>query len=155
MLRYPFKRFVPIVALAVMVTTLTTPAAATEPEKDRVAQEQPDDPGTGTDAREARWPSWPGRSCTFRARADNPHLSGNDASGHGTWVNTSNPLTECPKQAEVTVKLQAYGCWYVFPYPVCSWVTHGTRTEFVKSKGQVAVHYENCPSCVETKRPSG
>lgn len=51
---------------------------------------------------------WPGRQCTFYARADNVHMSTTvkgDISAHGAWVDTSNG--HCPSLANVTVELRA------------------------------------------------
>lgn len=91
------------------------------------------------DSDEASQARWPGRRCKFRAAAHWPHRSGNDASGHGNWVNTSNPASRCPDRAYVTVHLQAYGCLQVFPY-TCHWHTQSSRTRHVRSRDQVPLH---------------
>ena len=100
-----------------------------------VEQPQPDDPEP-----DKTLDLWPGQSCTFYARADDPHPSGNDASGHGAWVNTSNPASNCPSRALVTVRLQAWECDVTYPYR-CAWYTKETRTQTKYSDQQVAVHF--------------
>lgn len=77
------KRFVVAISSLVVILVLPLGAAASTASTS----------GSGSDGAEPR-PSdnsdlgdytefWPGRSCTFYARADLPHRSGNDASGHG------------------------------------------------------------------------
>lgn len=149
MLRHPLARLLLLAVTTTLLTaTLATPTAASEPKTDasdqtesgqpdtengdRAEQSEPDDAGT----RSARWP---GRNCKFYAEAHWPHRSGNDASGHGNWVNTSNPKSWCPNRAYVTAHLQAHGCLQVFPY-TCHWHTQLTRTQHLRSGDQVPVH---------------
>lgn len=82
---------------------------------------------------------WPGRSCTFEAKADNPHLSSNklDASGKGAWVNASN----CPNEADVTVELQAYICTEILFYRSCDWVTVGSNAGSKIPEDRVIARY--------------
>ncbi len=134
------KRFVSVnlslvLAAVVLLGTATSSASASSPELDEVEQPSPSTPDPDVHAQ-----SWPGRSCTFRAEAHDPHRSGNDASGHGNWVNTSNPRSHCPSKAFVTVKLQAWLCMDQYPY-TCKWVTQATRAHWKYSGQQVAVHF--------------
>ena len=152
MMRHPLARLVLLaVTAALLAVTMATSAAASESKTDASGQTEPGQPdGESGDWAQQSEPDhagtrsarWPGRHCKFHARAGNPHPSGGDVSGHGTWVNSSNPMSRCPSHAQVTVKVQAHGCWYnAYPYPVCTWVTHGTKTRSVRSKQQVPVHY--------------
>lgn len=100
---------------------------------------------------------WPGRSCVFEARADNPHPSTDrntglpDASGHGAWVNKSRPLSNCPDEAEVSIELQARGCWYVGDVPInCRWVTLASDSGDRYSEQQIAVHAPPCDTLQDT-----
>lgn len=112
-----------------------TEHSASETENDEVEQPLPGDLESDTVLN-----LWPGQSCTFFARADNPHVSGGDASGHGAWVNTSNPASNCPNTALVRVQLQSWQCHPYNPFD-CSWYTRAERTQTRYSGQQVAVHY--------------
>jgi len=139
------KRFLAIGSLLVVATvvlfgTATSSASAREFDHepvggDEVEDSEPSDPAVDDD-----YLLWPGQSCTFYARPDNPHVSGNDASGHGAWVNTSNPASNCPNTALVRVQLQAWKCHPRNPFD-CSWFTMAERTETRYSGQRVAVHY--------------
>ena len=138
-MRDQFRRFLMVSLLLVLapvalLSTATSPASASGQEPGEVEQPQPDDSEPDETLN-----LWPGQSCTFYARADDPHRSGNDASGHGAWVNTSSPSSNCPSRAWVTVKLQVWWCWGVNPYE-CEWRTMETRTQTKYSKQRVAVH---------------
>lgn len=148
-MKRPLALLALIAAIAVLATTVAAPAAAGEPapsESDRTEssraetgpdkQERKDQSASDRDARSARWP---GRHCRFQAEAHWPHHSGNDASGHGNWTNTSSPKSRCPDRAYVTVHLQAYGCLHVYPY-TCHWRTQLTKTKHARSEDQVPVH---------------
>ena len=115
--------------------TATSSASASGPELDEVEQPQPSKSALDDDPRR-----WPGQSCTFFARPDYPHVSGNDASGHGAWVNTSNPASNCPNTAQVRVQLQVWQCHPYNPFD-CSWYTRAERTQTRYSGQRVAVHY--------------
>lgn len=138
---------------ALLAATAATPTAASEPSPDAATPppgEQPESSQPGPrdvfrSLRDIIAPFWPGRSCTFKARADNPHPSGNDASGHGAWVDRSSG--DCPSEADVTVELQARWCQEGF-FCVCDWTTVGTKTESKRSGEEVPVHYE----CHTTER---
>lgn len=80
-------------------------------------------------------------SCAFHARADDPHRSGNDASGHGAWVRDSSDPDDCPDKIKVKVELQAYLCQELFGVIlICGWETVGSRTEEKYARQQVSVH---------------
>ena len=102
---------------------------------DEVEQPQPGDPDL-----DETLSLWPGQSCTFIVRPDDPHVSEGDASGHGAWVNTSNPASNCPNTARVRVQLQAWQCHPYNPFD-CGWYTRAERTQTRYSGQQVAVHY--------------
>ena len=124
-----------VLATVVLLGTATSSASASGPELDDVEQPQPGDPDL-----DETLSLWPGQSCTFKARAHNPHRSGNDASGHGSWENTSNPASNCPNTALVRVQLQAWQCHPYNPFD-CSWYTRAERTQTKYSGQRVAVHY--------------
>ena len=148
-MRHPLKRSLSFAATtALLAATMAIPAEASEPKADEPDQRESSQPNTengdGAEQGEpdhagARSAQWPGRNCKFHAEAHWPHVSGNDASGHGNWVNTSNPKSRCPKRAYVTVRLQAHGCLQVFPY-TCHWHTQASKTRKVRSGVQVPVH---------------
>lgn len=157
-MRRPFRNLLLALATAALLAaTAAAPTAASEPEPDATAPpvEQPE-PSRSSPGRDATAsfrdifiaPFWPGRSCTFRARPDDPHLSSNheDASGHGAWLDTSD--NNCPATADVTVELQARWCQEGF-FRVCGWITVGTKTESKSSGDQVPVHYR-CHTTEET-----
>ena len=144
-MRHPFRNLLLVLATAALLAaTAATPTAASEPGPDPATPppgEQPESsqPGPRDASRSLRdiiAPFWPGRSCTFEARAHNPHPSGRDASGHGSWETPGN----CPARADVTVELQARWCLERLPF-VCGWITVGTKTENNRPEEQVPVHY--------------
>lgn len=122
---------IPVLLLSTSVST----ASASGTESDEVDPRSPDNSDLNSYNQ-----FWPGRSCTFYARADLPHLSGNDASGHGAWVNTSNPANNCPNRALVTVKIQAWECVSTVPFR-CEWRTKNVKALMRYSRQQVAVHF--------------
>ena len=130
-----------VLATVGLVVATVTPVAADEPKPSQVAGETQSDEPTPSESRGGSQPrQWPGRNCDFDARAHDPHLSGGDASGHGSWVNTSNPRSECPSRARVTVRLEAKKCQYTNPLN-CFWKTVKETTIMRYAKQQVAVHY--------------
>lgn len=160
-MRHPFRNLLLVLATAALLAaTAATPTAASEPGPDAATPppgEQPESsqPGPRDAFRSLRdiiAPLWPGRSCTFEAKSHNPHMSttvSGDVSGHGEWVNTSDPLTNCPSRAEVTVEIQAFACWEEgLLTGNCVWIPQGTKTESKYSGQQVAVHYR----CHTTER---
>ncbi len=148
MCRSLVKLLLSAVTIALITVTLSASTAASEPEAGSFENVESDNPDTGH-SEQGDWISpehygaraaiWPGRNCKFDARAHWPHHSGNDASGHGNWENTSNPRGRCPSRAYVTVHLQSWGCLQVFPY-TCHWRTQLTKTQYVRSRDQVPVH---------------
>ncbi len=143
-MRDQFRRFLTVslllvLAPVVLLSTATSPASADEPELDEIEQPEPSEPDLDPDLDDG-FLLWPGQSCTFYARADDPHRSGNDASGHGAWVNTSNPASNCPDTALVKVQLQAWQCHPYNPFD-CSWYTRAERIHTKYSKQQVTVRY--------------
>ena len=146
-MRHPFRNLLLVLATAALLAAATaSPTAASEPGPDAATPpsgEQPESsqPGPRDAFRSLRdiiAPFWPGRSCTFEARADNPHPSGRDASGHGAWEDNSSD--NCPARADVTVELQARWCLEGY-WLICDWITVGTKTENNRPDEQVAVHY--------------
>lgn len=158
-MRHPIRNLLLVLAATALLAATAAPPAVSEPESGTTApppgeQPEPSRPEPGRDApasfRDIIAPLWPGQSCTFRARADNPHESGDDVSGHGAWVNTSRPSTNCPSQAEVTVEIQAFACWEEGPLTGnCVWIPQGSDTDTVYSKEQVSVHFR-CHTTEET-----
>lgn len=61
-------------------------------------------------------------SCNYDGRADNPHVTRNQASVHGYWVVNSG---SCPSTATVTVNLQALACSSFYG---CTWITQNTSS---------------------------
>ena len=149
-MRDQFRRFLMVSLLLVLapvalLSTATSPASASGQEPGEVEQPQPDNPEPDDPEPDDPEPDktldlWPGQSCTFYARADNPHRSGNNASAHGAWVNTSNPASNCPNTAQVKVQLQAWQCHPYNPFD-CSWYTRAERTHTKYSEQQVTVRY--------------
>lgn len=83
---------------------------------------------------------WPGRRCTFYARADNVHMSttvDGDISAHGAWVDTSN--NGCPSSATVTVELQALVQFE--PSGETEWVTVNEEAASRRSRKRLPNHY--------------
>ena len=134
------KRFVAsISSLMLLPVFLLGAAASTASASGPGSEEVEPRPSDNSDLGDYNW-FWPGRSCTFYARADLPHRSGNDSSGHGAWVNTANPASNCPNRAVVTVELQAWECVSTDPFR-CEWRTKKWKTLTRYSRQQVAVHY--------------
>ena len=129
-----------LVAIVVLVGATTGSVSASEFGHEEVGEDEVEDSEPGDPALDNLALLWPGQSCTFYARPDNPHVSRGDASGHGAWVNTSNPASNCPDTALVRVQLQAWKCHPYNPFD-CSWFTMAERTQTRYSKQQVAVHY--------------
>jgi hypothetical protein len=129
-----------VVATVMLVGPAASSVSASGPEHEEVEDEDAGDSKRSPLTVDDYPRRWPGQSCTFRARPDNPHVSGGDASGHGAWENTSNPASNCPNTALVKVELQVWGCHPYNPFD-CNWFTRAQRTQTKYSGQQVAVHY--------------
>lgn len=142
-MRYPLRIVQHLAATAVLLAVVATPAGASESELAEIAPDdgkQATSTGPGSeDAEGAAYAAW--NSCAFRARADDPHRSGSDASGHGAWVRDSVDPDDCPARIKVKVELQAYLCEELFGVIlICGWETVGSKTELKYERQQVSVH---------------